>query len=38
MDDISSVLSEEYVEAYRRKDKQHTYRCHDKIEVYQMFG
>ena len=33
-----SILGEEYVEADDRQDEQHTYRCHDQIEVGQMVG
>ena len=38
MDGIFSILGEEYVEPYNRCDEQHTYRCHDQIEVDQMVG
>ena len=38
MDGIFSVLGEEYVKPDNRCDEQHTYRCHDQIEVGQMVG
>ena len=36
MDEIFSVLGEEYVEPDNRCDEQHTYCCHNQIEVDQM--
>ena len=38
MNGIFSILGEEYVEPDNRCDEQHTYRCHDQIEVDQMVG
>ena len=38
MDGIFSILGEEYVKPDNRCDEQHTYRCHDQIEVDQMVG
>lgn len=38
MNGIFSILGEEYVEPDNRYDEQHTYRCHDQIEVDQMVG
>ena len=38
MNGIFSILGEEYVEPDNCYNEQHTYRCHNQIEVDQMVG
>ena len=38
MDGVFSILGEEYVEPDNCYDEQHTYCCHNQIEVDQMVG
>ena len=38
MDCVCAIIGEEYVEPESCQDEQHTYRCHDQIEVDQMVG